>query len=139
MNNEISDLGQPLQAVQELAASAAQFSQAAPGLLTDQLAVCLAADLALAWQRSQAVQADSPDPLQRVNQLSPFLGPLRRGDHAAQRLQIRREVLSLAAQKHQDHLAGQKNKYDQFLHPRPRDGGFSKETIEKIAHELNLF
>jgi hypothetical protein len=78
-------------------------------------------------------------PLQRVEELSTHLVRLRRGDQNAQWLQIQRQWVNLASQKHQDRLAAQKSKYDQFLNPRPHDGGFTKETIAKIAEDLNLF
>jgi len=141
MNTDTKPIGSDdLEAVQYLASSAAQFAQAASGSLTDQLAVCLAANLAASWQRLSASQSGSPDPLQRVRLLSPFLALLRRGDHAAQRLQIRRDCLNFACQRHQDRFAGHKSKYDEILNPRSDDdGAVTKETIAKIAEDLNLF
>ena len=159
-----------LQAVRLLAARGAEFSGAAVGSLTDQLAVCLAANLADAWLRpapdcgfdqdtpsTQFLSAAPPnpqfairnsqgppspaaaDPLQRVKEFCPLLAVLRRGDQYAESLQIRRQRLQLAIQRHQDRLAAQKTKTGlPFRFPNP-DGGITDETIARIEHDLKLF
>jgi len=124
---------------QSLAAHVAQLRQAVPLPLGDQLAVCLATDLAGAWMRSPAFPSAPRDPLQRAKDLGPLVALLRRGDHRAERLQISRQWLDLSAQRHQDHLAAQKSKSEQALQPIRHQGGVSKETIAQLAEDLNLF
>ena len=121
------------------AAHVAQLRQAVPASLADQLAVCVAADLAGAWMRPPAADSPPADPIQRARQLGPLVALLRRGDLYAERLQIRRQWLDFASQRHQDHLAAQKAKREQFLQPVRHEGGVSKETIAQLAEDLNLF
>jgi hypothetical protein len=77
------------------------------------------------------------DPLQRVKELCPLVALLRRGDQYAERLQIRRQWLDFAAEKHRDRLAAQKAKTDHTSLP-VHEGGLSDETIAKIEQKLNL-
>jgi len=128
-----------IQALHRVVSTAAQFSQAAPGPLTEQLAVCLAADLALSWAGPAEPQSHPLSPLQRLQLLCPFLALLRRGDQNSQWLQIQHEWRLLDSQKHQDFLASKKADDDEAFQPRRRDGGFSKETIAQMEKDLNLF
>ena len=128
-----------IQTFQSLAAHVGELKQAVPAPLGDQLAACLAGDLAEAWMRPNPNPAAPADPLKRVKELSPLVAVLRRGDQAAERLEIRRDWLRLVSQIHQDRLAAKKAKTGQFPRfPNP-DGGISEETIAKIERELNLF
>jgi hypothetical protein len=128
-----------IQIAQSLAAHVAELRQAVPVPLGDQLALCLGTDLASAWMRPSKSESAPADPIQRAKELGSLVALLRRGDHRAERLQISRQWLQLSTQRHQDHLAAQKNKRDQALQPERHEGGVSKETIDQLNKDLNLF
>jgi hypothetical protein len=110
-----------------------QLSQAVPGAqLADHLALCLTARLALAMQQPPEGADDPAGELERLRQLRTELVALRKGDHHAQWLRIQSRKLDLHMKKYADKAASS---------PRllRTDGGFTKETIDKLAKDLNLF
>ena len=84
-----------LEAVRRFGGDAAELSQAAGGHLADQLAVCLTARIAVALQRPPSDGDDPAEQLRRLRQLCGDLVALRKGDHNAQWLRIKREKLDL--------------------------------------------
>ena len=99
-------------AVQRSAADAAGLRQAAPAdrrkkpgpgdLLTDQLALCLAGQLAVALAELPSAKEDPDRHSERVRVLCSRLVALRKGDHDAQWLQIERDRLALLTKKYND-------------------------------------
>jgi hypothetical protein len=84
-----------LEAVRRFGGDAAELSQAAGGHLADQMAVCLTARIAMALQRPPADGDDPAEQLRRLRMLCADLVALRKGDHNAQWLRIKREKLDL--------------------------------------------
>src|ERR1039458_321717 len=91
-----------LEAVRRFGADAAELSQAAGGQLADQLAVCLAARIAVALQQPASDGDDPATQLQRLRQLCLALVALRKGDHNAEWLRIERGKLELDLKKYDE-------------------------------------
>ena len=92
-------------AVGRFGGSAAELTQASGGALTDQLAVCLAARIAVALRESASTGVDPARQLHQLRQLCANLVQLRRGDHTAQRLKLGREQLELDRKKQAEEIA----------------------------------
>lgn len=86
-------------AIRQFGADAAELNRAGDGQLTDQLAVCLTARIAVALRDLAGDEEDASPQFQRLRQLCADLVQLRKGDHDAQWLRIEREQLELALKK----------------------------------------
>jgi len=122
------------------AAPAAQLGQALPGAqLADQLALCVAARLALAMQKTPSGDEDADAQLLRWRRFNKDIALLRKGDHNAQWLRIERGKLDLFSKRFEHLAAIQKSKLEPKVRlPRP-EGGFTKETIAQLVKDLDLF
>jgi len=138
-----------LEAVRRFGADAAELSQATPAAplsqavpgaqLADQLALCLAARLALALQKTRPGEDDPAAQLDRWRQFNKDIALLRKGDHNAQWLRIESGKLDLGLKIFEHQAAIQNSKLEpKVRQPRP-EGGFSKETIAQLVKELDLF
>ena len=125
-----------LAAVRQFGADAAELSQAAGGQLADQLAVCLAARIALALQQPASDGDDPATQMQRLRQLCLDLVALRKGDHNAEWLRIERAKLELDLKKYDDETADRRREIERLKNPK--NDAISKETLDQIAHELKL-
>lgn len=136
-----------LQAVRRFGADAAALRQAAPGgrlpqptpgaQITDQVALCLAARLAVALGKVTSLAEDPADQVQCLCHLSSRLVALRKGDHNAQWLQIERDKLALQTKKFRADEAARK-----LAAEGPNltyEGGIPPEVMEQIERELRLF
>ncbi len=126
----------------EMVAEAQELKAAAGGSITDAVAAWLAPQYLLAARERLSATAATG----RLEVLRTFLHDwtlLRRGDHAAARLQLDREELDWQrangkSQKEREFREWiQRPEILQELFPK-RTGGLSKETLEKIERELNL-
>jgi hypothetical protein len=106
-----------LEAVRRFGGDAAELSQAAGGQLANQMAVCLTARIAMALQRPPADGDDPAEQLRRLRQLCADLVALRKGDHNAQWLRIKREKLDLELKKHDEQAADRKREVDSAAMP----------------------
>jgi len=130
-------------AVHRFAASAAGLRRAAPAdrrkkpgpgdLITDQLALCLAGQLAVALAELPSAKEDPDGHSERVRLLCARLVALRKGDHDAQWLQIERDRLALLTKKYNDER--KKNRAE--TNPRS-EGGIPPEVMEQVERELRL-
>lgn len=125
-----------LAAVRQFGADAAELTQAAGGQLADQLAVCLAARIALALQQLASDGDDPATQLQRLRQLCLDLVALRKGDHNAEWLRIEREKLELDLKKYDDETADRRREIERLKNPQK--DCITKETQDLIAEELKL-
>jgi hypothetical protein len=125
-----------LAAVRQFGADAAELTQAAGGQLADQLAVCLAARIAVALQQPASDGDDPATQLQRLRQLCLNLVALRKGDHNAEWLRIERGKLELDLKKYDDGAAARKKEIEE--EKEANYPPISKETQDFIAEELKL-
>jgi hypothetical protein len=126
-----------LEAVRRFGADAAEINEAAGGQLADQLALCLMARIAVAWQKVPSGGDDPAGELQRLRQMCMDLVALRKGDQNAQRLRIERERIDLELKKD----AAEKDARQREIaeaNKDPRDKAPSKEVLDWAAKELNL-
>ena len=82
-----------LKAIRHFGVDATELSQAAGGQLTDQLAVCVAARIAVALKSLASGEGDPAEQFTRLRELCGDLVALRRGDHDAEWLRLERERL----------------------------------------------
>ncbi len=130
------------QLLREMVAEAQELKQAAGGSVTDAVAAWLAPQYLLAARAKLAASAATG----RFEVLRTFLHDwalLRRGDHAAARLQLEREQRDwqrahAQAQKEREFREWmQRPEVRKEFFPEQR-GGLSEETMEKIERELHL-
>jgi hypothetical protein len=126
-----------LEAVRRFGTDASEFSQAAGGLLADQLAICLTARIAVVLQQAHSAGDDPVGQLQWLRQLCSDLVALRKGDHNAQWLRIAREKLDLDLKKYNDEAVARQRENER-THKGSEKGGLTKETLELIEKELKL-
>jgi hypothetical protein len=125
-----------LEAVRQFGANAAEISQAAGGLLADQLAVCLTARIAVALQQPPSGGDNPAAQLQRLRQLCADLVALRKGDHNAQWLRLEREKLDLDLRQYNEETAARQREADALKNPKK--GGITPETLALIEDTLHL-
>jgi len=123
-----------LDAVRSFGADALELSKEAGGQLTDHLAVCLTARLALALRQALAGGDDPGAQLEHLRQLRMELTAFRKGDHNAEWLRIERGKLDLELKKYKDEIAARKAE----MNPTHKDTGIPDEVFEQIAKELKL-
>jgi hypothetical protein len=126
-----------LEAVRRFGADAAEINQAAGGQLADQLALCLMARIAVAWQKVPCGGDDPDAELQRLRQMCADLVALRKGDQNAQRLRIERERIDLELKKDAAKEDARRREIEE-ANKDPRDKAPSKEILDWAAKELNL-
>ena len=127
---------QSLAATRQFASDAAQLTQDGGAQLTDQLALCLTARLAVALQRLASADDDPDAHLEKLRQLRKELVALRRGDHNAHWLRIEQGKLDLLIKEYDHKVAARTQDPNSRL--LRADGGFTQETIEKIKKDLAL-
>jgi hypothetical protein len=126
----------------EMVAEAQELKQAAGGSVTDAVAAWLAPQYLLAAREKLAAAGETG----RFEVLRTFVqdwAMLRRGDHAAVRLQLDREQLdweraNTKSQKEQEFREWMQRPEVRREFLPERTGGLSPETIEKIERELRL-
>jgi hypothetical protein len=144
MEKPDSDLMEATALVTGMAMEGARLKKTVGGDVTDSAADWLAAHYASEARTRLAGAEDA----QRWEVLRAFVKDwhyLRRGDHAAARLQPAREKLEFLrantkTEKEKEFWEWTKKaKIRKKLFPEPKAGGISKKTIRKIERELRLF
>jgi hypothetical protein len=121
-----------LEAVRRFGAHAADINQETGGQLTDQLAVCMIARIAVALQHPPSGGDDPVKELQRLRALCSDLVALRKGDHNVQWLRIEREKLDLKLKEFEEDEAARKKEIES-ANKDPGDCPISQETRDEIA------
>ena len=124
-----------LEAVRRFGEDAAELSQEGGGRLTERLAVCLAARVALALHQARFAEENPDGQLERLRRLRMELTALRRGDHNAEWLEIERGKLDLELKRYKEEAAERKRKNEP---PKAVEGGVPPEVLEQIEKELHL-
>jgi hypothetical protein len=78
---------------------AEELKEAANGSLTDKLALCTVARMAVAFRQLSRPEADPAEQMKRLRQLCADIAVLRRGDQNAEWMQIERERMDLKMKK----------------------------------------
>ncbi len=125
-----------LEAVRRLGTDAAEISQATGGQLTDHLALCLTARIAVALQRPAADGEDAAAQLQTLRQLCADLVALRKSDQNAQWLRLEREKMDLKLKQSEAEADTRQRAAEALKNPGAQ--GLSKEFFERFAKEFNL-
>jgi hypothetical protein len=135
-------VAEALRALREMTAEAKEFQQAAGGSVTDTVAAWLAPQFLLAMREKLAATGANG----RLEVLWTFLHDrtaLRRGDHAAARLQLDREQFdwqraNTQAEKEKEFREWlQRPEIRKELHPE-NEGGISPETLAKIERAVKI-
>ena len=126
-----------LEAVRRFGAHAADINQETGGQLTDQLAVCMIARIAVALQQPASGGDDPVKELQRLRALCSDLVALRKGDHNVQWLRIEREKLDLHLKKEAAEEAARQREIEE-ANKNPGGGAITKEMLERFEKEFNL-
>ena len=142
MSTSDSSRAEARQLLQEMVAEAQELKQAAGGSVTDAVATWLAPQYLLAAREKLETKPGA----ERFEVLRTFVhdwATLRRGDHAAARLQLDREALDW--QKANGQSQKEKEFREWIQRPEIRreffpdlTRGLSPETLEKIERELRL-
>jgi hypothetical protein len=127
-----------LEATRQFVADAQELSRAASGDLAGKLAVCLAARLAVALRHLPSAEEDAKGHLEGLRRLCAAVARMRKGDHDAEWLRIKREKLALDMKtfKSVDSIRKLERKK---LAKEAKDGGsITKEGWEQIERDLKL-
>jgi flagellar biosynthesis GTPase FlhF len=126
-----------MDAVRSFGAAAAEVSHATDGQLADNLAVYLAARIAVELHKPPSAQAASNGQLERLRQFCTNIAALRRGDQGERWLDLEREKLELEQKKYQDQADARKKEAKEALKD-PLKKSPTKETLDFLAKELKL-
>ena len=127
-----------LDAASQLAEDAAQLDDAGGRQITEQLALCLAARLAVALRRLNTLGDDPEGQLKLLRDLCMRVAALRKGDHNAQLLELKREKLDLDWKKFKSEDSIRKLERIQLKEKVKPYQQITKEGLEQIERELNL-
>jgi flagellar biosynthesis GTPase FlhF len=126
-----------MEALRRFGADAAEVSQATNGRLADNMAVYLAARLAVELHKPPSEQAAANGQLERLRQFCANIAALRRGDQGERWLQLEREKLELEQKKYQEQADARKKEGEEALKD-PLKKSPTKETLDFLAKELKL-
>jgi hypothetical protein len=127
-----------LEATRQFVSDAKELSRAAGGDLAGKLAVCLAARLAVAMRYLPSPEEDAKGHLEGLRRLCAAVSRMRKGDHDAEWLRIKREKLALETKtfKSVDSIRKlERKKLDSEVNS---GGPITKEGWEQIEKDLKL-
>jgi hypothetical protein len=127
-----------LAAASQLAEDAAQLDEAGGQQITEQLALCLAARLAAALRQLNTLGDDPEAQLKLLRELCMRLSALRKGDHNAQLLELKREKLDLDWKKFKSEDSIRKLERLELKEKVKPYKQITKEGLEQIEDELRL-
>jgi len=127
-----------LDAASQLAEDAAQLDEAGGRQITEQLALCLAARLAAALRQLNTLRDDPEAQLKLLRDLCMRVAALRKGDHNAQLLELKREKLDLDRRKFKSEDSIRKLERIELKEKVKPYKQIDKEGWEKIEKDLHL-
>jgi len=126
-----------LDASRQFAADAAELEDASGGQLAAQMAVCLTARSALAMRNMPAPEENPAAHLEWLRVLSAILCKMRRGEHDAQWLDLKRDKHELDEKKFKAAETARKREQKERDKERGR-GPVTKEAWEQMERDLKL-
>ena len=128
-----------LDAASQLAEDAAQLDEAGGRQITEQLALSLAARLAVALRRLNTLRDDPEGQLKLLRDLCMRVAALRKGDHNAQLLELKREKLDLDWKKFKSEDSIRKLERIELKEKVKPYEPITKEGLQEIEKEMRLY
>ena len=128
-----------LDAASQLAEDAAQLDEAGGRQITEQLALSLAARLAVALRQLNTLRDDPEGQLKLLRDLCMRVAALRKGDHNAQLLELKREKLDLDWKKFKSEDSIRKLERIELKKKVKPYEPITKEGLQEIEKEMRLF
>jgi hypothetical protein len=127
-----------LEATRQFVSDAEELNEAADGDLAGKLAVCLAARLAVALRHLPSPEEDEKGHLEGLRRLCAAVARMRKGDHDAEWLRIKREKLALDMKTFKSVDGIRKLERKKLAKEAKEGGSITKEGWEQIERDLKL-
>ena len=127
-----------LEATRQFVSDAEELSEAADGKLAEKLAVCLAARIAVAMRHLPSPEEDPKGHLDSLHRLCADVSRMRKADHDAECLRIKREKLALDLKQFKSVDGIRKLERKKLQQETTSGGPITKEGWEQIEHDLKL-
>jgi len=127
-----------LEATRQFVSDAEELSEAADGELAEKLAICLAARIAVALRHLPSPEEDAKGHRDSLHRLCADVSRMRKGDHDAEWLRIKREKLALDLKQFKSVDANRKLERKKLQQETTSGGPITKEGWEQLEKDLKL-